>query len=251
MQDRLQKILAHAGVASRRAAEALIREGRVTVNGQVVVELGSKADPQQDDVRLDGERVYAERHRVMMLHKPPGVMTTLADPEGRTTIREFLPTGGERLYPVGRLDFNTSGLLLLTNDGELAARLMHPRYGIPRSYRVKINGAPSPGTLAHLRRGVKLDDGMTGPAEVEVERSLPTKSWIRVTIREGRKREIRRMLEAVGHLVDRLVRVRFGPVELGRLPLGGLRELQPSEITALRTAVGLTSAPARAGSHKA
>lgn len=239
MEERLQKILAHAGHASRRAAEELIRTGRVTVNGRRVTELGSKADPQRDDVRLDGERVRAERHRVLMLHKPPGVMTTMVDPEGRPTIRHFLPDGGERVYPVGRLDFNTSGLLLLTNDGELAARLMHPRYGIPRTYRVKINGSPSPATLARLRRGVKLDDGFTGPAEVEIERSLPTKSWLLVTIREGRRREIRRMLETVGHLVDRLVRVRFGPIELGRLAIGALRELDPPQIDALRAAVGL------------
>lgn len=242
MEERLQKVLAHAGVASRRAAEGLIREGRVTVNGRVVTELGSKADPLRDDVRLDGERLRAERHRVLALHKPPGVMTTLADPEGRPTIRDFLPPGGERVYPVGRLDFNTAGLLLLTNDGELAARLMHPRYGVPRTYRVKVNGAPGPATLARLRRGVKLDDGVTGPAEVEIERSLPTKSWLRITIREGKKREIRRMLETLGHLVDRLIRVRFGPIELGRLPIGALRELDEPQIAALRAAVGLGAA---------
>lgn len=239
--ERLQKLLARAGIASRRAAEELIVAGRVTVNGRVAAELGSKADRAQDDVRLDGERLPTPRARVILLHKPDGVVTTLADPEGRPTVRDYLPAKFDRVVPVGRLDFHSSGLLLLTNDGELAARLLHPRYNIPRTYRVKVSRHPSAATLAHLRRGVKLDDGVTGPAHVEVERLLPAKAWLRITVGEGKRREIRRMCEAVGHLVDRLVRTRFGPIELGRLPPGQWRELGEAEVDALRTATGLTS----------
>jgi len=237
--ERLQKLLARAGIASRRAAESLIVGGRVAVNGVVVTELGAKADPARDDVRVDGERLHAEERRLLLLHKPPGVVTTLSDPEGRPTIRHYLPESLERVFPVGRLDFNSSGLLLLTNDGELAARLLHPRYRIPRTYRVKVSGHPTEAALARLRRGVRLDDGVTGPAQVDVERQLPNKAWLRITIREGRKREIRRMCEAVGHLVDKLVRVRFGPIELGRLPPGRWRPLGAEEERALRDAVAL------------
>jgi len=236
--ERLQKILARAGVASRRAAETLIRAGRVTVNGRVVGELGTKADPSVDDVRLDGERVRAQRFRYLLLHKPIGVVTTLDDPERRATVRDFLPKGFDRVYPVGRLDYHSSGLLLLTNDGELAARLLHPRYRIPRTYRVKILGRLSPEGLGRLRRGVKLDDGMTGPAEIDVERRLEGKTWLRITIREGKRREIRRMCEALGYRVDRLTRIRFGPIELGRLPAGQWRPLEAPEVEALRAAVG-------------
>ncbi len=239
MEERLQKLLARAGFASRRAAEQLIASGRVTVNGRMVSELGAKADLDRDDVRLDGARVRAQRARVILLHKPTGVVTTLADPEGRPTIRDYLPPGYERVFPVGRLDFHSSGLLLLTNEGALAARLLHPRYRIARTYRVKVSGHPSEAALARLRRGVKIDDGVTGPAQVDVERLLPTKAWLRITIREGKRREIRRMCEAVGHFVDRLVRVRFGPIDLGRLPPGWWRALDDAEAVALHAAVGL------------
>jgi 23S rRNA pseudouridine2605 synthase len=239
--ERLQKLLARAGIASRRAAEGLILGGRVSVNGRIVAELGAKADPEADDVRLDGERLRRPRPRILVLHKPDGVVTTLSDPEGRPTIRTCLPPGFERVFPVGRLDFHSSGVLLLTNDGELAARLLHPRYRIPRTYRVKVHGHPSPAALAGLRHGVKLDDGVTGPAQVDVERLLPAKAWLRITIREGRRREIRRMCEALGHAVDRLVRVRYGPVELGRLEPGRWRSLAEHEVEELRAAVGLRS----------
>ncbi len=250
MAERVQKVLARAGVASRRAAEVLIREGRVTVNGAVVSELGSKADPLADDVRVDGERLHGVRSRVLVFHKPPQVVTTLSDPEGRPTVRDYLPQTMERVFPVGRLDFQSSGLLLLTNDGDLAVRLLHPRYRIPRSYRVKVSGHPNETALVRLRRGVRLDDGVTGPAQVDVESKLPNKTWLRVTIREGRNREIRRMCEAVGHLVDKLVRLRFGPIDLGRLPPGRWRELRPDEEERLRDAVGLGSRRAR-GSRRA
>lgn len=240
MLERLQKLLARAGLASRRAAEDLIRAGRVSVNGRIVSELGSRADPETDDVRLDGERIQtAQRAVVLALHKPAGVVTTLHDPEGRPTVRQFLPAEIGRVFPIGRLDYSSSGLLLFTNDGELASRLLHPKYRIPRTYRVKVKGRPGPAALARLRTGVKLEEGVTGPAQVDVESELPAKTWLRITIREGRRREIRRMCEAVGHLVDRLVRVRFGPVELGRLRPGDWRMLAEDEIDALRRAVGL------------
>jgi 23S rRNA pseudouridine2605 synthase len=237
--ERLQKILAQAGVASRRSAEALIRAGRVSVNGAIVTELGTKADAAKDEVLLDGERLRSPRARVLAFHKPPGVVTTLSDPEGRPTIRSYLPGNFDRVFPVGRLDFHSSGLLLLTNDGELAGRLLHPGYRVPRTYRVKVRGHPDAAALGRLRRGVKLDDGVSGPAQVDVETLLPAKAWLRITLREGRRREIRRMCEAVGHLVDRLVRVRFGPIELGRLEPGKWRPLGEREIESLRAAVGL------------
>jgi len=244
VEERLQKLLARAGIASRRAAEQLIIGGRVTLNGAVVTELGAKADAARDDVRVDGERLPRPRAQVLLLHKPPGVVTTLADPEGRPTVRHYLPARFERVFPVGRLDFNSSGLLLLTNDGELA-RLLHPRHRIPRTYRVKIHGHPTSAALAQLRRGVRLDDGVTGSAQVDVERTLPSKAWLRFTIHEGRRREIRRMCEAVGYRVDRLVRIRFGPIELGRLEPGDWRPLREEEIEALRAAVGLGARAAR------
>lgn len=243
--ERLQKLLARAGVASRRGAEELVLAGRVTVNGAVIDQLGSRADPRVDDVRLDGERLRDERPTFFALHKPTGVVTTLEDPQGRKTIRPLLPSDAGRVFPVGRLDYNSAGLLLVTNDGDLAAALLHPRNQVPRTYLVKVSGRPTRSTLARLRRGVKLDDGKTGPAEVEIEQELPTKTWLRVTIREGKRREVRRMCESVGHKVDKLVRVSFGPIELGRLRVGTWRPLSGDEVEALRSAAGFTPPRAR------
>ena len=239
MADRLQKILARAGVASRRAAEELIVAGRVSVNGRVVTRLGSVADPAHDEIRVDGHRIARAPARTVMLHKPAGVMTTLSDPRGRQTVRDLLPKELGYVFPVGRLDYQSAGLLLLTNDGELAEALLHPRSRIARTYRVKVDGHPDEHAIARLRRGVRLDDGMTGPAEVNVEEKRPGKTWLRITIREGKRREIRRMCEAVGHLVDRLVRVRFGPIDLDRLRPGEWRPLSAGELLLVRRACGL------------
>jgi 23S rRNA pseudouridine2605 synthase len=229
---RLAKYLAHAGVASRRAAERLIAEGRVTVAGTVVT------DPARDveadgGVAVDGEPVRGEEPRVAYaLHKPAGVVSTARDTHGRPTVTELVP-GGRRLYPVGRLDADSTGLILLTNDGELANRLTHPRFEVPKTYRASVGGPPvSERALRALRHGVQLDDGPTAPARV---RRLDAHT-LELTIHEGRKRQVRRMCEAVGHPVRALVRVRFGPLVLGDLAAGRARRLTAAELRALAAA---------------
>ncbi len=232
-------------MASRRHAEALILAGRVTVNGVVVRALGTRADPERDRIALDGEHIPAAgARRTVVLHKPRGVLSTLADPEGRPTVAA-LAAGAGRLYPVGRLDLNSTGLLLLTNDGALAAGLLHPRRAVTRVYHVKVDGTPSEEAITRLRRGVRLADGKTAPAHVRVLERLPTKTWLAVTVVEGRTHLVRRLCEAVGHRVDKLARVRLGPVGLGTLPPGAWREVTPRELAALRAAAGLR--PGRGG----
>jgi 23S rRNA pseudouridine2605 synthase len=240
---RLQKILSAAGVASRRAAERLVADGRVTVNGRVVSELGTKADPETDDVRVDGRAIRApEPKRYILLNKPRGYVTTRSDPQGRPTVLDRLKGVREYVYPAGRLDYDSEGLLILTNDGDLAARLMHPRHGVERVYEARVRGLPTPATLARLRRGVVLDGRRTLPAEVRVLRVLGSAradtadALLQVTVREGRNRQVRRMCEAVGHRVRQLRRVRIGPVADARLRPGQFRELRPQEIAALRKA---------------
>ena len=202
-------------------------------------ELGTRATP-TDKIQVDGKPLPSG-HTLLHLavNKPPGVVTTARDPEGRPTVLDLVPRRLARVFPVGRLDLQSSGLLLLTNDGELAARVTHPRYHVPRTYRVKVSGVPDDRALGRLRRGVRLPDGRTGPAEVEVERPLPTKTWLRITVHEGRTHLLRSMCEAVGHRVEKLQRVRIGPLSLGSLPLGAFRPLAPAEVNALRRAVGL------------
>lgn len=237
--ERLQKILARAGLASRREAERWILEGRVSVNGVVVRQLGVKADPAHDRIKIDHKLLRARPpQRYVLFHKPPGLITSLGDPRGRPNLGAYLERAGvkERLFPVGRLDFNSSGLLLLTNDGELSARLTHPRYGIAKVYRVKLSGRPSEREIERLRRGVELDDGRSAPARVRVLEVLKRKAWVEVEICEGRYREVRRMFEALGYFVERLIRVRLGPLRLGSLPPGQLRPLSPREIDALKRA---------------
>jgi pseudouridine synthase len=236
---RLQKVLAEAGVASRRASEVLIQAGRVCVNGEVVRKLGVKVDPERDQVTVDGRPLPRQNRTVyVMLNKPAGVVTTARDPQGRPTVVDLVSTAGVRLFPVGRLDVDTEGLLLLTNDGELAHLLLHPRYHVPKTYLARVSGRVSPEALALLRRGVELDDGLTAPAEARLAPREAGLSVVEVILREGRKRQVKRMLAAVGHPVIALRRVAFGPLALGELPLGAWRVLEPAEVEALRGAVG-------------
>jgi pseudouridine synthase len=240
---RLQKILASAGVASRRASETLITQGRVTVNGQPARELGVKADPERDDIRVDGRRVKpAARARYVLLNKPRRVVTTRRDPEGRTTVLDLLGGIREYLYPVGRLDYDSEGLVLLTNDGALAARVTHPRHGVVKRYRAHVVGIPSPEALATLARGIVLDGEKTGSADVRLVKAYPgarDHAVVEVGIHEGRNRQVRRMCEAIGHPVSRLERVAIGPITDKALKPGQWRELTTRELDALRRAVDL------------
>ncbi len=238
--ERLQKFLARAGVASRRHAEALIEDGRVRVNGQVVRQLGTKVQPGKDEVQVDGRVVQPSASQVyIVLHKPAGVVTTASDPEGRQTVLDLLPQElqAQRLFPVGRLDLDSEGLLLLTNDGEFALHLTHPRYEQEKEYHALVQGRPAPEKLEALRRGVLLPDERrpTAPARVQFLRAEDERtSWVAVTLHEGRKRQVRRMLAAVGHQVVRLIRVRVGPLWLGNLPPGRWRALTAEEVRRLR-----------------
>ena len=228
---RLAKFLAHSGVASRRAAERLIADGRVTVGGAVVTDPARDVD-EGSDVRFDGERVGPEAHVVFALNKPAGVVSTASDPQGRPTVTQLVPSQ-RRLYPVGRLDADTTGLILLTNDGELANQLTHPRYEVPKTYLADVEPPRVPErALRALRDGVELDDGMTAPARVRLVR--PGK--LEIVIAEGRKRQVRRMVEAVGHRVTALERVALGPLRLGTLAQGRHRRLTAAEVERLRAA---------------
>lgn len=247
--ERLQKILAAAGVASRRASEEIIAAGRVQVNGRVVMEMGVQVDPALDEIRVDGMPLpRAERHVYIALNKPVGVLSAASDERGRTTVLDLVPVH-ERVYPVGRLDAESEGLILLTNDGEMTERLTHPRYGHAREYRALVRGVPPDAALKKLRRGIQLEDGPTGPAEIEFipeavlrREKLPFAeegaSWLKVIIREGRKRQIRQMFEQIGHPVRRLIRIAIGPLTLGDLPEGQYRFLTPAEVKKLLLAAG-------------
>lgn len=233
--ERLQKILARAGIASRRAAEEIIVAGRVRVNGKVVRELGVKADPFEDRIEFDGRRIVAEGLVYLVLHKPRGVVSTLSDPEGRPSLGELLARYPERLYPVGRLDFHTSGALLITNDGELAEALLHPSRKVPKVYVAKMRGDLDTDALDGLRNGVELDDGfMTAPADVIVLREEAGSTWIRITIHEGKNRQILRMGDAIGHPVTRLARISFAGLDTEALRPGNLRQLEEKEIEKLK-----------------
>jgi pseudouridine synthase len=250
--ERLQKLLSAAGIASRRHAEALIVAGRVAVNGTVVRELGTRADPARDVVTVDGERIAARgSRRTIMLHKPRGVVSTMSDPEGRPTVRDLVRELPERLYPIGRLDMQTSGLLLLTNDGPLAARLLSGAQGVERVYHVKVDGRPSQRAFERWRRGVRIGPGEPVAANVHVLHALPTKTWLEMRVRRGLWHVVRRLCEAVGHRVDKLERVAFGPVTLGTLPEGAFRDVTRAELAALRSAAGLTPSETNAGAPTA
>ncbi|WP_173298455.1 pseudouridine synthase [Thermanaeromonas sp. C210] len=237
---RLQKFLAQAGVASRRSAEDLIRAGRVKVNGNTVTAMGVKVEPGRDLVEVDGREVKWNGEKVYyLLYKPPGYVTTLYDPQGRPKVIDLLKGVKKRVFPVGRLDYDTEGLLLLTNDGELNLRLTHPRYGVTKTYRALVKGVPDRQALHKLATGVKLEDGMTAPAEVKLLRLGKDTSILELTLREGRKREVRRMCSAVGHPVLRLKRTKMAFLTLKGLRPGEYRPLTKREVERLYALTGL------------
>jgi len=241
MLERLQKIIAHAGVASRREAETMIAGGRVTVNGRPVTELGTKADPTRDHIKVDGKLITgAETHRYILLYKPKEVMTTVDDPQGRVTVIDLVRGIRERIYPVGRLDFHSEGLVLLTNDGELAYKVSHPTHGSVKTYSVKVRGVPEERLLDKLRRGITLEGKRTLPCQIERIKTTGRNddegnSWFEVKLREGRTQQIRRMFQAVGHPVTKLKRVAIGPISDPKLSPGVWRELTPGEVQMLAT----------------
>ena len=234
MEERLQKIIAAAGICSRRAAEELILAGKVQVNDRVVRQLGTKADPQRDEIRVEGRLITTEVERLyLMLNKPAGYVTTLKDPEGRPVVTDLLREVGGRVYPVGRLDYDSEGLLILTNDGAFAERVQHPRYEIPRTYLAKVRGRVTRKGLQSLLKGIELEDGPFTVDGIQEEKFNEKSQWLRVTISEGRNRIIRRAMEALGHPVARLIRVSVGDLELGDLKPGQYRRLRKKEVEGL------------------
>lgn len=230
MQERLQKVIAQAGLASRRDAEKMILAGRVSVNNLVVKQLGSKADIEKDEIRLDGMLIYTDLEKIyIMLNKPTGYVTTLRDPQNRPIVSDLLPAEVVRVFPAGRLDYDSQGLLLLTNDGDFAQRLIHPRFRIPKVYQVKIKGKLSNSEIHALQFGVELDDGKFKPEDVRVIKVNEKSTWLSITLRSGKNRIIRRAFEALGHDVTELVRTRIGDLELGNLKTGAHRFLTKAE----------------------
>ena len=231
MQQRLQKILAKAGIASRRRAEELIKEGKVRVDGKVVTEMGTKVDPDAQDIECDGIHVAAREKKIyILLHKPAGFLSTVHDPQGRPIVTDLLPQVKERVYPVGRLDLDTEGALLLSNDGELAQKILHPSHEVNKTYVAKVKGKPNTKKLAALSRGITLKGRKTWPADIEVLQTEPQATTIKIIIHEGRKRQVRKMFDAVGHPVLQLKRTAYGQLELGDLRPGKYRFLSPEDI---------------------
>jgi 23S rRNA pseudouridine2605 synthase len=234
MLERIQKIISAAGVTSRRAAEALITEGRVRVNGQVVTELGTKADASKDHIKVDGKLINPHQPKTyIMLNKPVGFVTTMSDPEGRPTVQDLLKGVKVRVYPVGRLDYNTEGMLIMTNDGDFAHLVTHPKHELPKTYLAKLKGVLDEGQIASIETGLFLDDGKTAPAKLKKIRKEEANSWVEITITEGRKRQVRRMFDRVGRSVIKLKRIRTGNLVLGDLPEGTFRYLTPVEVQGL------------------
>lgn len=233
--ERLQKILANAGIASRRKCEELITAGKVTVNGEVRKELGFKANPAADVIAVDGRPIQQEKKLYLLFYKPKGVITSVTDPKGRTVVSDFIKGVKERVYPVGRLDYDTEGLLLLTNDGELAHKLTHPKHHVAKTYHATVERVPHGSALEKLKKGIKLEDGITAPAEVEYYDVDPAGKFatVSITIREGRNRQVRRMFEAIHHPVVRLKRISFGGLSLGGLQRGKHRALTAAEVQML------------------
>lgn len=236
--ERLQKVIAQAGIASRRKAEELIVNGNVTVNGKTVKELGVKVNAAEDDIRVNGQQIYIDEDKVTIIfNKPAKVITSMQDPEGRAKVIDYIHIN-QRVYPVGRLDYETEGLILLTNDGDLANQLMHPKYQLDKTYEAVVNGVPSSEDLKALRKGIMLEDGMTSPANVRiVEKSRMQRSTLQLTIHEGRNRQVRRMLAAVGLSVVKLTRIQYGFLTLDNLPTGEFRFLANNEINRLKELV--------------
>lgn len=236
MVERLQKVLAQAGVASRRKCEEYIEAGRVQVNDKTVTTLGVKVDPAVDSIKVDGRPINRQRMQYIVFNKPKGVITSMSDPEGRSVVSDYMKEIKERIYPVGRLDYDSEGLLLLTNDGELANLLTHPRHHVPKTYHATVEGVPHGDLLDKLRTGIQLEDGMTAPAEVEYVDIDPDKNEtvVSITIHEGRNRQVRRMFEAIKYPVIRLKRVQFGTLLLSGLQRGKHRSLTKAEVDELR-----------------
>ena len=235
---RLQKVLAGAGLASRRACEIMISDGRVEVNGRLVVEQGLRVDPERDVIRVDGSRIPPpRRHLYLVLNKPRGVVSTMDDPEGRRNLNDFLegrrPGKQNRLFHVGRLDTDTDGLIILTNDGDFAHKLAHPSYEVPKTYLAEVNGVVHPATIKRLREGITLEDGPVRPSSVKLTSTAEDRSLVTITLHEGRNHIVRRTMEAVGHPVRRLSRTGIGPVRLGNLKSGDLRDLTRDELGSL------------------
>ncbi len=229
MEQRLQKIIAEMGLASRRKSEEMIIEGRVTVNGRVV-SIGTKADPVKDHIKVDGKLITSIEKKVYILfNKPRGVVTSLSDPQGRPTVKDYLRGIKQRVYPVGRLDYDSEGLLLLTNDGAFTHSILHPSKKVPKTYQVKIKGIMLPAAMEKVRNGIILDGVRTAPAKIKTVRKTEHNSWIEMTIYEGKKRQIRRMFQRLGHSVIRLIRIKINGIALGSLPAGSYRHLLPEE----------------------
>lgn len=245
MEERLQKILSRVGAASRRGAEKMIKAGRVKVNGIVVDRLGAKADPSTDLIELDGHPIgEAEKLSYFMFNKPAGFITTMNDPQGRAAVTELIDHIGIRVFPVGRLDRDTEGLLILTNDGELAQKLMHPKFHVPKTYRVKVKGVPGPRELKRLAMGeILLGERKAAPADVDLIKIGKDRSWLKLTIIEGRNRQVKRMCSAVGHPVLKLKRIAYGPLTLGRLGSGEIRPLEAVEVKKLKKAASQPNPP--------
>ncbi len=242
--ERLQKYLSRAGVASRRHAEVLITEGRVFVNGKKVTVLGSKVDPEIDRVTVDGKPVsVADERTYLLLYKPPNVVTTLQDPQGRPTVADYFTPGESRVFPIGRLDYDAEGALLLTDDGDLANKLMHPKFGVERTYLVKVKGIPSESALEKLRGGVRLEDGMATPKSVDRYETAEKNTWLKLVVTEGRPHLIKRLCAAIGHPVLRLFRPSHAGINLAGLRPGQIRRLQADEVRTLMSVAGGEAAP--------
>lgn len=239
MPDRLQKILAHAGVASRRVAEQMIREGRVSVNDTIVTQLGTKADIHRDTIKVNGKLIVTDVSNVyLMINKPRGYLTTLKDTKGRPIVTDLLEDIPDRVFPIGRLDYDSEGLLLLTNDGDFAHRIQHPKFEITKTYRVKIRGGLSSEERSKIRKGARLDDGEFIPVHVSIKKMNPGSCWLELTIHEGRNRVIRRFFDTLGHPVTRLIRIAIGDLHLDDLPQGEFRYLQKREVQRLLMLTG-------------